>query len=137
MQLTMEATQTDLDSSAGLQAFRGSTAYFGTRAEMRNLSLDSTSGMSPQFQPTQWTLVRVAGSNSADSGDALEQLCRAYWYPIYAFIRRNGRAPHDAQDLTQDFFLRLLETNSIERADPRRGKFRTFLLSALKYFLTD
>jgi RNA polymerase sigma factor (sigma-70 family) len=100
-------------------------------------SLDSTSGASPKFQPTQWTLVRRAGFNSSQSGDALETLCRTYWYPIYAFIRRNGRAPHDAQDLTQEFFARFLEANSIVRADPARGKFRTFLLGALKNFLTD
>jgi RNA polymerase sigma-70 factor (ECF subfamily) len=100
-------------------------------------SLDSTSGASPKFQPTQWTLVRRAGFNSAQSQDALEKLCRTYWYPIYAFIRRNGRAPHDAQDLAQEFFARFLESNSIVRADPARGKFRTFLLGALKNFLTD
>jgi RNA polymerase sigma-70 factor (ECF subfamily) len=100
-------------------------------------SLDSTSGASPKFQPTQWTLVRRAGFASADSQDALETLCRSYWFPIYAFIRRNGRAPHEAQDLTQEFFARFLETNSIGRADPTRGKFRTFLLGALKNFLTD
>jgi len=100
-------------------------------------SLDSTSGASPKFQPTQWTLVRRAGFNSAQAEDALEKLCRNYWYPIYAFIRRNGRASHDAQDLTQEFFARFLETKSISRADPGRGKFRTFLLGALKNFLTD
>jgi RNA polymerase sigma-70 factor (ECF subfamily) len=100
-------------------------------------SLDSTSGASPKFQPTQWTLVRRASFNSPQSQDALEKLCCSYWYPIYAFIRRNGRAPHDAQDLTQEFFARFLETNSIVRADPKRGKFRTFLLAALKNFLTD
>jgi len=96
--------------------------------------LDSTNGASPKFQATQWTLVRRASFNSQD---ALETLCRTYWYPIYAFIRRNGRASHDAQDLTQEFFARFLETNSIVRADPKRGKFRTFLLGALKNFLTD
>jgi|SRR5215831_9477850 len=100
-------------------------------------SMDSTSGASPKFQPTQWTLVRRASFNSTQSQDALEMLCRTYWYPIYAFIRRNGRAPHDAQDLTQEFFARFLQTNSIVRADPARGKFRTFLLGALKNFLTD
>jgi RNA polymerase sigma factor (sigma-70 family) len=99
--------------------------------------LDSRNGASPKFQPTQWTLVRRASFNSTQSQDALEKLCCTYWYPIYAFIRRNGRAPHDAQDLTQEFFARFLETNSIGRADPKRGKFRTFLLGALKNFLTD
>ena len=67
----------------------------------------------------------------------METLCRTYWFPIYAFIRRNGRASHEAQDLTQEFFARFLEANSISRADPKRGKFRTFLLGALKNFLTD
>ena len=100
-------------------------------------SLDSVNGGSPKFQPTQWTLVRRAGLSSTHSQDALETLCRTYWYPIYAFIRRNGRAPHDAQDLTQEFFARFLEAKSIVRADPKRGKFRTFLLGALKNFLTD
>lgn len=100
-------------------------------------SLDSRNGASPKFQPTQWTLVRRAGFGSEQSEDALEKLCRTYWYPIYAFIRRNGRAPHDAQDLTQEFFARFLEAKSISRADPGRGKFRTFLLGALKNFLTD
>jgi RNA polymerase sigma factor (sigma-70 family) len=99
--------------------------------------LDSTNGASPKFQATQWTLVRRAGFNSTQAQDALEALCRTYWYPIYAFIRRNGRASHDAQDLTQEFFARFLETKSIVRADPKRGKFRTFLLGALKNFLTD
>jgi RNA polymerase sigma-70 factor (ECF subfamily) len=100
-------------------------------------SLDSTHDMSPNFQPTQWSLVRRAGYQSLESREALEELCRAYWFPIYAYIRRHGRGPHDAQDLTQDFFVRLLESNSIARADPRIGKFRTFLLGALKNFLTD
>jgi RNA polymerase sigma-70 factor (ECF subfamily) len=104
---------------------------------MDQACLDSTNGASPKFQPTQWTLIRSASFNSPQSRDALEKLCRTYWYPIYSFIRRNGRGPHDAQDLTQDFFARFLETNSIIRADPRRGKFRTFLLGALKNFLTD
>lgn len=100
-------------------------------------SLDSTSGASPKFQPTQWTLIRRASFGSTESREALETLCHAYWFPIYAFIRRSGRTPHDAQDLTQEFFARFLETNSIVRADPKRGKFRTFLLGALKNFLTD
>jgi len=143
MHLTTEESQTELDTTAGLAAFRGSAASLDDEASPRRttstagLSLDSTTGMSPHFQPTQWVLVRAAASDSAQSREALEELCRAYWYPIYAFIRRNGRSPHDAQDLTQDFFLRLLETDSIGRADPRRGKFRTFLLGALKHFLTD
>jgi RNA polymerase sigma-70 factor (ECF subfamily) len=68
---------------------------------------------------------------------ALEELCRTYWYPIYAFLRREGRTPHDAQDLTQAFFTRLLQGLFLENVGPRKGKFRSFLLAALKNFLCD
>ena len=101
-------------------------------------SLNSEAGKSPEFGRTRWSLVRRAASfDSPESREALETLCRAYWFPIYAFVRRQGHSPHDAQDLTQGFFARLLAHNSIARADPRLGKFRTFLLGALKHFLTD
>ena len=101
-------------------------------------SLDSEGGQSPEFRQTRWSLVRrAAGLDSPESREALESLCRAYWFPIYAFIRRQGKPPHDAQDLTQEFFVRLLSANSIARADPQLGKFRTFLLGALKHFLAD
>ena len=101
-------------------------------------NLDSEGGQSPGFRQTQWSLVRRAASfDSPESREALESLCRAYWFPIYAFIRRQGHSPHDAQDLTQDFFARLLAGNSIARADSQLGRFRTFLLGALKHFLAD
>ena len=106
----------------------------------KNISdeIGSDSGQSPQFKQTRWSLVRcAAGLDSPESREALEALCRIYWFPIYAFIRRQGHSPHDAQDLTQEFFARLLMSNSIARADQRLGKFRTFLLGALKHFLTD
>ena len=100
--------------------------------------LDSEDGGSPAFRQTQWSLVRrAAGLDSPESRGALEVLCRMYWFPIYAFIRRQGHLPHDAQDLTQEFFARLLASNSIVRADPKLGRFRTFLLGALKHFLAD
>src|SRR5437867_7442639 len=90
-------------------------------------SLDSEGGQSPEFRQTRWSLVRRAGGlDSPQSREALEALCRAYWFPIYAFIRRQGHSAHDAQDLTQEFFARLLQSHSIARADPRLGKFRTF-----------
>jgi RNA polymerase sigma-70 factor (ECF subfamily) len=68
---------------------------------------------------------------------ALEQLCRAYWYPLYAFIRRKGHNSHDAQDLTQAFFARLLEKSYVAQAERERGRFRTYLLAALTHFLAD
>jgi len=68
---------------------------------------------------------------------ALEKLCRTYWFPLYAFARRQGNSPEDAQDLTQDFFARVLEKNYLAKADPDRGKFRTFLLRSMKNFLIN
>ena len=69
--------------------------------------------------------------------EALEQLCRTYWYPLYAFVRRQGHDPHEAEDLTQSFFARLLEKNYVAQAERERGRFRTFLLAALTHFLAD
>jgi len=101
-------------------------------------NLDSEHGQSPQFKQTRWSLVRrAAGFDSPESREALEVLCRMYCFPIYAFIRRHGHSRPDAQDLTQEFFSRLLVSNSISRADPKLGKFRSFLLGALKHFLSD
>ena len=80
----------------------------------------------------------AAGESSVPGGEAaLEKLCRTYWFPLYAFARRQGNSPEDAQDLTQDFFFRLLEKNYLAKADPDRGKFRTFLLSSLRHFLVN
>ncbi len=91
-----------------------------------------------QFHTTHWSLVRVAGERGSPQADAaLEKLCRAYWYPIYAYIRRRGYSQHDAQDLAQAFFARLLEKNYPGQADPRKGKFRSFLLLTLNHFLSD
>jgi RNA polymerase sigma-70 factor (ECF subfamily) len=92
-----------------------------------------------QFVTTRWTQVVSAGraSDSTHARAALEQLCQTYWYPIYAFVRRQGHAPHDAQDLTQEFFARLLERNALGAADRERGRFRSFLLATLKNFLRD
>ena len=80
----------------------------------------------------------AAGHSSAPAAQAaLERLCRTYWFPLYAFARRQGNSPEDAQDLTQEFFSRLLEKNYLARADPDRGKFRTFLLRSLRNFLIN
>ena len=71
------------------------------------------------------------------AGPALEKLCRTYWYPLYAYVRRRGYGVEDAQDGTQSFFMRLLERDVLARASPDRGRFRSFLLTALKNFLAD
>jgi len=90
------------------------------------------------FRTTHWSLVLAAGQGDGSSqAAALEQLCRTYWYPIYVYVRRAGHAPHDAQDLTQEFFLRLLRLKSLAAVAPHKGKFRTFLLAALKHFLLN
>lgn len=88
------------------------------------------------FATTHWSVVLDAGSSDTTRArNALEQLCRAYWFPVYAYVRRRGHSPHDAQDLTQEFFARLLDGNWVVRADPERGRFRSYLLGALNHFL--
>jgi RNA polymerase sigma factor (sigma-70 family) len=90
------------------------------------------------FVTTRWTQVVAArATSSGDAPEALESLCRAYWRPLYYWVRRQGRSPQDAQDLTQEFFARLLEKDWLRNADPALGRFRTFLLVALKRFLAD
>jgi len=91
-----------------------------------------------QFPPTLWSVVLLAGQNSSDqSHEALATLCRAYWFPLYAFLRRQGKSPHDAEDLTQGFMLHLLEKETLSRVKREKGKFRSFLLASLQYFLAD
>jgi RNA polymerase sigma factor (sigma-70 family) len=90
------------------------------------------------FTTTHWSRVQQAGDkDSLLAGDALAELCQTYWYPLYAYVRRKGHSPQDAQDLTQGFFARLLKNNSFAGADPEKGKFRTYLLGALNHFLAD
>jgi RNA polymerase sigma factor (sigma-70 family) len=92
----------------------------------------------PTFVTTHWSVVLTArDENSSKSSEALEALCRTYWFPLYAFVRRQGRSPHDAQDLTQEFFARLLEKKYLKSATQEKGRFRTFLLVALKRFLAN
>jgi RNA polymerase sigma-70 factor (ECF subfamily) len=90
------------------------------------------------FITTRWSLVlSAARAPSPESQAALEDLCRAYWYPLYAYVRRRGRSPEDAQDLTQEFFYRLLGSDWIARADRTKGRFRSFLLRGLQNFLAN
>jgi RNA polymerase sigma factor (sigma-70 family) len=93
---------------------------------------------SPQFTTTHWSLVLAAQkAESPEAAGALQQLCETYWPPIYAFIRRRGYGPDDAQDLTQEFFSRLIEKHYLDAADPARGRFRTLLLTAVNRFLIN
>ena len=99
---------------------------------------EPTSPKDPCFTSTHWSVVLAAGQrDSPQAAEALEKLCRAYWYPLYAYVRRQGHSPHDAEDLTQGFFARLLEKKYVGDADRARGKFRYFLLTALKHFMAN
>ena len=92
----------------------------------------------PAFVTTHWSVVVAAGRNdTARARDALARLCQTYWHPLYAYVRRLGHSPPDAQDLTQEFFARLLEKNYLAGADESRGRFRSFLLASLKHFLAN
>ncbi len=87
---------------------------------------------------TRWTVVIAAGQKSdTQARQALEELCRTYWYPLYAYVRRQGHSKEDAEDLTQAFFARFLEKNYLAGLDRERGKFRAFLLASLKHFLAN
>jgi RNA polymerase sigma factor (sigma-70 family) len=109
--------------------------------------LHSTSEPSPhsdgfgaaQFGQTHWSVVLSAAGrqNPSQAAESLEKLCSLYWRPLYAFIRRQGESPHDAQDLTQEFFLRLLKKDWLNSVDQNKGRFRSFLLAALKHFLSN
>src|SRR4051794_36229937 len=97
----------------------------------------SPEGVPKLFPQTRWSVVLAATQrHGPESAAALESLCRSYWHPLYAYVRRTGQSPHDAQDLTQEFFARLLEKNWLETADREKGRLRTFLIVALKNFMS-
>ena len=90
-----------------------------------------------RFHTTRWSVIIAAAQNETRSGQAaLAKLCRVYWYPLFAFARRRGHSPHDAQDLTQGFFLHLLRNRAFTRVDPLKGKFRSFLLASFQNYLS-
>jgi RNA polymerase sigma-70 factor (ECF subfamily) len=93
---------------------------------------------SSDFPTTRWTLViAAADSHRTEARSALVSLCEGYWYPLYAYVRRRGYPADQAQDLTQDFFIRVLEGRYLDRADPDKGRFRAFILTSMKFFLAD
>ena len=112
-----------------------------TGAESDVTSLSATTGSAHrgagEFVTTHWSVVLEAQGESLAAQEALERLCRMYWRPIYAFIRRRGVAPPEAEDLTQGFFASLLEHRNLDAVRKERGRLRSYLLGALKYFLAD
>ena len=91
-----------------------------------------------RFDTTHWSVVLAAGDDgTAGSRRALATLCETYWYPLYAYLRRQGHSAEDAQDLTQGFFQQVLEKGTVEQANPDRGRFRSFLLTSLKHYVTN
>lgn len=90
-----------------------------------------------RFLTTHWSVVLQAGGDSTRSRVALARLCQTYWPPLFAYVRRRGHSQHDAEDLTQAFFARLLERNDVAMVSPDRGKFRSYLLAAMNHFLSD
>lgn len=104
---------------------------------MRDETMHTLPGSS-RFPTTRWTLVVAAGDRQRkEARSALVSLCENYWYPLYAYLRRRGHAADQAQDLTQEFFLRVLEGRYLDRADPGKGRFRAFILTSLKFFVAD
>lgn len=106
-----------------------------TQRPIESSELDVPGG---SFPPTQWSMILRAGTHSdTQARAALESLCRRYWPPLYAFVRRQGRDHHEAEDATQQFLAHLLAGDGLQRARPDRGRFRTFLLTGLRNFLTS
>ncbi len=101
------------------------------------MNTETTRPASPAFVTTRWTLVLQARGGSAEAQAALGELCTAYWRPVFAFIRRGGLDEHTSRDLTQEFFAHLLARHGLDTVQPARGRFRSFLLGAVKHFLSD
>jgi len=109
----------------------------GRRAQS-SVSASSTPPRQAVFVTTHWSVVLAAGRNDTPRArDALAKLCETYWYPLYAYVRQRGYSPQDAEDRTQEFFARLLEKNSLAALTREKGKFRSFLLTALNHLLVD
>ena len=102
------------------------------------MTTESSGSSGDIFATTHWTVVLAAGQKRTPQSDnALEELCRTYWFPLYAYVRRRGHSKEDAEDLTQAFFARFLEKNYLDGLNAEHGRFRAFLLASLKHFLAN
>ncbi len=104
---------------------------------MTSAENDSSLPEARRFHTTRWSLITSAQGDGNAAHESLAKLCQTYWYPLYAFVRRAGHSPEDAQDLTQEFFARLLEKGWLDGVDRERGRFRSWLLSSMKHFLAN
>ena len=128
------AADTELDFRATFY-LDGSVRAAGTGA-LRRVPDESTQSGGVAFATTHWSVVLAAQGQSPAAQEALEKLCRTYWWPIYGFVRRRGYKPEEAQDLTQSFFARLLERRDLETVRQERGRLRSYLLASVKNFLS-
>lgn len=136
--LSVKSTREQTRRKLGLPLFRGTCETVGVSMSNGVPIPSSVRPGAAQFPPTLWSVVLAAGNGSSPrSQEALETLCQIYWYPIYAFLRRQGKSPHDAEDLTQGFFARLCQKDRLGTVGREKGKFRSFLLVSLKNFLAD
>jgi RNA polymerase sigma-70 factor (ECF subfamily) len=116
----------------------GATTGYNAAMSPGDRTFGSSPGGSPLFAPTQWSVVLAAGRGSRGGvRSALAALCQTYWHPLYYYIRRRGYRAEEAQDLTQEFFARLLEKDYLQAADPQRGRFRSFLAASVNHFLAN
>ena len=120
-------------SETGVRQWNCSVA----RSRINRHILNTIRHVDARFATTRWSVVLAAGHRTAGGRDSFASLCQSYWFPLYAYVRRRGHAPEDAQDLTQAFFTRLMEKNWVAAADQTKGRFRSFLLTAMKHFLAD
>jgi len=98
---------------------------------------DSQPGTSSRFHETHWTMVLRAGTGNTSAESALQTLCQSYWYPLYAFARRQGESPHDAQDMVQGFFEQFIGKALLDDVHREKGRFRSFLLASLKHYMSN
>ena len=135
--LAMVSTSSQADSSVSASLRRDRD-----EAEGEGGPGTTSTGMEPPRRPdfvtTHWSIVLTAARrDTTRARDALAHLCQTYWHPLYAYVRRRGYSPEDAQDLTQGFFAQLLERNAVATVSPGKGRFRSFLLASMNHFLSD
>src|SRR5262249_34598161 len=109
----------------------------GTFAKRSIMQLSQTGQNGAAFVTTHWSIVLTARGESPEAREALEKLCRNYWWPIYGFVRRQGHTPEEAQDLTQSFFAFLLERKGLDTVGPEKGRLRSFFLASVRNFLAN